>query len=77
MNLIFLNEEIGEFTSWEFEELVTVTSLSHSKQKPYIFNFSCEHSDVLLIWVKYMVKFFHVFMFCNLFHIYMYHVFDA
>ena len=58
----FLNEKVEEFKSSWSQSLVSVKS--HLKPKSFeyclwginiIFNFSFKHSDVLLLWVKYMV----------------------
>ena len=67
----FLNDEVEEFTNRWSQSLVNVRSPSYLKQKKfsnivyevstdYIFSFSLEHSGVLLVWVKYMVKYIHI-----------------
>ena len=61
-----LYEEVEEFTSMCRQSLVNVRSPSYLNKKPsnivyeaqadYMFSFSSEHGDVLLVWVKFMVN---------------------
>ena len=66
----FLNEKVEKFTSRWSQNLVNVRIPSYLNQKTfecclrgitdYIFNFLFEHGDVLLVWVKYMIKYIHI-----------------
>ena len=61
----FLNEEVEEFTSRWSQNLVNVSCPSYLKEKNFEYclwginrlyiSFSFGHSDVLLVWVKYII----------------------
>ena len=67
---LFLNEEVEEPTNSWSQNLVNVRSADYLKQKTfeyclwgiidYIFGFLFGHGDLLLVWVKYMVKYLHI-----------------
>ena len=66
----FLNEEVEEFTSSWSQSLVNIRSPSYLGQKTFdycswginilYFQFFIRNSDMLLVWVKHMVKNIHI-----------------